>query len=65
MGDDNRAAAIVGMEGEGLCCLEGSVEEEVDMVLSVVDKSERGDAAWFETEVFHHAFGRGKGELAT
>ena len=34
------------------------------MVVRIVDKTERADAAWFESEVLEHAFGAGKGEFA-
>ena len=34
------------------------------MVVLVVDKTERADAAWFESEVFEHTFGASKREFA-
>ena len=34
------------------------------MVVCIIDKTERADAAWFESEVLEHAFGAGKGEFA-
>jgi len=71
-GDDDGAAAVVGVEGERLvlglrvvlvveqCC----IEEEMDVVLCVVDEAEGRDAARLEPQILHHALGRGKGEFA-
>ena len=63
-GDDDGAAAVVGMEGEGGGLKEAGVEEEVDVVLRVVDKAEGGDAARLKAEVLHHTLGGGEGKFA-
>ena len=62
--DDDRAAAVVGVETERLGFLEAAVQKENDMVVRIVDESERTDAAGFEPEVPHHPFGRGEREFA-
>ena len=36
----------------------------MDFVVEVIDKSERGNAAWFKTKVFHHALWGSERELA-
>ena len=56
-GDDDGAAAVVGMETEGRRFAQATIEEEDDMMVGIVDESEGTDAAGFETEVAHHAFG--------
>ena len=62
--DDHRTPAIVRVETERLGLKEVLVEEQDDMVLLVVDKTERADAAWFKSKVLEHALGAGKGEFA-
>ena len=52
------------MEAQSGGVLEVLVDEEVDVVLGVVDKAERGDAARFQAEVFLHPCFRGEGQLA-
>ena len=62
--NDHRTPAIVGVETERLSIEQVLVEEQDHMVVRIVDKTERADAAWFESEVLEHAFGAGKGEFA-
>ena len=47
--DDHSASAVVGVETECVGIAKSAVEEEYDMVLQVVDESERTDAAGFQT----------------
>lgn len=56
--DDDGAAAVIGVEREGVGIAYAAIEEEMYMVFGVVDKSERRDAAWFEPQVFEHALWR-------
>lgn len=60
----HRTAAVVGMEREGLCPAQVLVEEEVHMALRVVDESEGRHAARLQSQIFHHALGRGERELS-
>ena len=64
LGNDDGAAAIVGMEGERGGVAETAVEEEDDVVVGIVDETEGADATGFETEVTHHPLGRSKREFA-
>ena len=61
--NDHRTSAIIRMKGEGRCLTEVFVEEEVNMMFLVVDQAKGRDAAWFKTEIAHHAFGRGETEF--
>ena len=56
--DNDRASAVVGMEGERGGILETAVEEENDMMVSIIDESERTDRTGFESQIAHHPFGR-------
>lgn len=47
--DDYCASAVVRVEAEGVGVSKSAIEEEYDMVLQVVDESERTDAARFQT----------------
>lgn len=47
--DDYCASAVVGVETECGGIAKSAIEEEYDMVLQVVDESERTDAAGFQT----------------
>ena len=57
LGDDNRSAAVVGMEAQRRSVPEAAVEEEDDMRIRIVDQPEGADAAGFESEITHHPFG--------
>lgn len=63
-GDDYRAAAVVGVEGQGGGIEECGVEEEMDMVFLVVDESEWRYAARFEPEIAHHSLWGCEGEFS-
>ena len=52
--DNDRASAVVGMEGERGGILETAVEEENDMMVSIIDESERTDRTGFESQIAHH-----------
>ena len=62
--NDHRTPAIVGVETERLSIEQVLVEEQDHMVVCIVDKTERADAAWFESEVLEHTFRASKGEFA-
>ena len=62
--DDHRASAVVGMETERLSIEQVLIEEQDHMVVRIVNKTERADAAWFESEILEHTFVAGKGEFA-
>ena len=64
LGDDYRAATVIGVEAQGRSVFQSAVEKENDVVLGVVDESERTDAAGFETKIAHHPLRRGKGQFA-
>lgn len=49
LADDYSASAVVRVEAEGVGVAKSAIEEEYDMVLQVVDESERTDAAGFQT----------------
>ena len=71
-GDDHRASAVVGVEGERLpvglrvvlVVEQCRIEEEMDVMFCIVDKAEGRDAARLEPKILHHTLGRSKGELA-
>ena len=63
-GDDNCSAAIVGVETERFGVLQVLVQKENDVVVGVVDESERTDTARFQAQIAHHTLGRGKRQLA-
>ena len=56
--DNDRASAVVGMEGERGGILETAVEEENDMMVSIIDESERTDRTGFESQIAHHPSNR-------
>lgn len=60
LGDDDRAAAVVGMERERRGVTKAAVEKENDVVVRVVNKPERADRTRFQTQITHHPFGRSK-----
>ena len=60
----HRAAAVVGMEREGLCPAQVLVEKEVHVALRVVDEPEGRHAARLQPQIFHHALWRGERELS-
>ena len=64
LGDDDGAAAVVGMEGERGGVAKAAVEEKDDVVVGIVDEAEGADTTGFETEIAHHTFGRSKREFA-
>ena len=53
--DVKRGAVVVGMEGEVGVVLQVLVEEDVNVVLGIVDKSEGADGACLQTKIFVHA----------
>ena len=59
----NGRCVVVRMEAEPLCLLEVLVDKHVDVVLRVVDKSEGGDAAGFQPEIFVHTRFRGEAKF--
>ena len=64
LGDDDCAAAVVGMERERRGVFQTAVEEENDVVVCVVNKPERADRTRFQTQITHHPFGRSKRQFA-
>ena len=62
--DDDRATAVVGMERERRGIFQPAVEEENDMMVSIIDESERTDRTGFESQIAHHPFGRSKRQFA-
>ena len=60
LGDDDCAAAVVGMERERRGIFQTAVEEENDVVVGVVNKPERADRTRFQPQITHHPFGRSK-----
>ena len=60
----NSASAVVGMEGERRGIFQPAVEEENDMMVSIIDESERTDRTGFESQIAHHPFGRSKRQFA-
>ena len=53
------------MKTECLRLFEMVVEEEIDVVVSVIDKSERRHTARLKSEITHHALWRSEREFAT
>ena len=64
LGEDDGTAAVVGMEAERRSGLQAGIQEKDHMVVRIVDKSERTDAARFESQITHHPFGRSEREFA-
>lgn len=62
--NDDSATAVIGMEAEGVSLLQVGVEEKADVMLLIIDETERRDAAWFETKVTEHPLGRSERQLA-
>lgn len=57
LADDDRAPAVIGVEGERRGFLETAVQEENDMVFRIINESERTDRTRFESQIAHHPFG--------
>ena len=64
LGDDDCAAAVVGMERERRGIFQTAVEKENDVVVGVVNKPERADRTRFQAQITHHPFGRSKRQFA-
>ena len=62
--DDDCAATIIGVETERRGVFQTAVQKEDDMMVRVVDKAERTDAAGLQTQIAHHAFRRSEREFA-
>ena len=64
LGDHYRSATVVGVERERGSLLQTAIEKEDNMMVGIVDESERTDTSGFKTEVSHHPFRRGEREFA-
>ena len=62
--DHYRSATVVGVERERGSLLQTAVQKEDDMMVGIVDESERTDASGFKSQVSHHPFGRSEREFA-
>ena len=62
--DHYRSATVVGVERERGSLLQTAIEKEDDMMVGIVDESERTDASGFKSQVSHHPFGRSEREFA-
>ena len=62
--DNDRASAVIRVERERRGILETAVEEENDMMVSIIDESERTDRTGFESQIAHHPFGLSKRQFA-
>ena len=57
LADDDGATAVVGVERERRSFAEPAVEEKDDMMVGIIDESERADRTGFEAQIAHHPFG--------
>lgn len=57
------AATVVRVETKVLGLFEAAIQEKYYMVLSVVDQTERADAAGLQAQIPHHPFRRSKRQL--
>lgn len=57
LADDDRAPAVIGVEGERRGFLETAVQKKDDMMFGIINESERTDRTRFESQIAHHPFG--------
>ena len=55
--DNDRAAAVIGVKRERGSFLQTAVEEKDDMVIGIINESERTDRTGFESQIAHHPLG--------
>ena len=60
----NSTSAVIRVERERRGIFQPAVEEENDMMVSIIDESERTDRTGFESQIAHHPFGRSKRQFA-
>ena len=63
--DNDSSATIIRVKAESFCILETSIKEEMNVVFSIVDKTEWRHATRLKTEIFHHTLRGSKAEFAT
>ena len=63
--DNDSSATIIRVKAESLGILETGSKEEMNVVFSIVDKTEWRHATRLKTEIFHHTLRGCKAKLAT